>query len=138
MHDVVALFEDLPGTDFDTGRPLILRRGQTGTVVMTHDAPLGDRFAWRGHERDSGRCWIARGHHGGHRPSTRESLDLREEIAQWERTAREDRFEREVALRAFAIFGGSRGGPVGDRAAGERLWDTIKDEMPGGRCPQRQ
>ena len=38
MHDVVALTEDVPATHFITHRPLQLRRGQVGTVVM----PLAD------------------------------------------------------------------------------------------------
>ena len=37
MHDVVALSEDLPTTHFATDRPLTLRRGQIGTVVVTYD-----------------------------------------------------------------------------------------------------
>jgi Domain of unknown function (DUF4926) len=37
MHDVVALTEDVPATHFTTHRPLQLRRGQVGTVVMTLD-----------------------------------------------------------------------------------------------------
>lgn len=37
LHDVVALLEDLPVTHFETGQPLLLRRGQIGTVVMTYD-----------------------------------------------------------------------------------------------------
>jgi len=37
MHDVVALLEDTPTAHFDTGKPLLLRRGQVGTVVMTYD-----------------------------------------------------------------------------------------------------
>jgi len=37
MHDVVALLEDTPAKHFETGRPLLLRRGQIGTVVMTYD-----------------------------------------------------------------------------------------------------
>jgi hypothetical protein len=37
MHDVVALLEDLPTKHFETRRPLLLRRGQIGTVVMTYD-----------------------------------------------------------------------------------------------------
>ena len=40
LHDVVALLEDLPARHFDTGRPLLLRRGQVGTVVMTHQRPV--------------------------------------------------------------------------------------------------
>ncbi|MGD1084654.1 MAG: DUF4926 domain-containing protein [Verrucomicrobiota bacterium] len=37
MHDVVALLEDLPSRHFITGQPLLLRRGQIGTVVMSYD-----------------------------------------------------------------------------------------------------
>jgi hypothetical protein len=37
MHDVVALLEDTAAQHFETGQPLILRRGQIGTVVMTYD-----------------------------------------------------------------------------------------------------
>ncbi len=37
MHDVVALLADTPSEHFETGRPLLLRRGQVGTVIMTHD-----------------------------------------------------------------------------------------------------
>ena len=37
MHDVVALLEDTPVAHFETGRPLMLRRGQVGTVVMTYE-----------------------------------------------------------------------------------------------------
>jgi hypothetical protein len=37
LHDVVALLEDLPAKHFETGQPLLLRRGQIGTVVMTYD-----------------------------------------------------------------------------------------------------
>ena len=37
MHDVVALLDDVPARYFETGRPLLLRRGQIGTVVMTYD-----------------------------------------------------------------------------------------------------
>ncbi len=36
MHDVVALLEDVPARHFDSNRPLLLKRGQMGTVVMTH------------------------------------------------------------------------------------------------------
>jgi hypothetical protein len=36
MHDVVALLEDIPTKHFESGRPLLLRRGQIGTVVMTY------------------------------------------------------------------------------------------------------
>ena len=37
MHDAVALLEDTAAKHFETGRPLVLRRGQIGTVVMTYD-----------------------------------------------------------------------------------------------------
>lgn len=37
MHDVVALLQDTTTTHFDTGRPLVLRRGQIGTVVMVYE-----------------------------------------------------------------------------------------------------
>jgi hypothetical protein len=37
MHDVVVLLEDVPTKHFATGQPLMLRRGQVGTVVMTYD-----------------------------------------------------------------------------------------------------
>ena len=36
MHDVVALLEETRTTHFEKGEPLLLRRGQIGTVVMTH------------------------------------------------------------------------------------------------------
>ena len=36
MHDVVALLEDVQTTHFESGRPLLLRRGQIGTVVMIY------------------------------------------------------------------------------------------------------
>jgi Domain of unknown function (DUF4926) len=37
MHDVVVLLEDMRVKHFETGQPLMLRRGQLGTVVMTYD-----------------------------------------------------------------------------------------------------
>lgn len=37
LHDVVALLEDLPAKHFETDQPLLLRRGQIGTVVMVYD-----------------------------------------------------------------------------------------------------
>ena len=37
MHDVVVLMNDTPAKHFETRRPLVLRRGQVGTVVMTYD-----------------------------------------------------------------------------------------------------
>jgi hypothetical protein len=37
LHDVVALLEDLPAKHFETDQPLLLRRGQVGTIVMTYE-----------------------------------------------------------------------------------------------------
>ena len=37
LHDVVALLQDTPTRHFESGRPLLLRRGQVGTVVMAYD-----------------------------------------------------------------------------------------------------
>jgi hypothetical protein len=37
MHDVVAVLDDVPAKNFETGQPLLLRRGKIGTVVMTYD-----------------------------------------------------------------------------------------------------
>jgi hypothetical protein len=37
LHDVVALMEDVAATHFLTHRPLQLRRGQLGTVVLLLD-----------------------------------------------------------------------------------------------------
>jgi len=37
LHDVVALLEDIPAKHFETDQPLLLRRGQIGTIVMTYD-----------------------------------------------------------------------------------------------------
>jgi hypothetical protein len=45
MHDVVALLEDSPTTHFETGEPLVLRRGQMGTAVMIYDAAVEVEFA---------------------------------------------------------------------------------------------
>jgi hypothetical protein len=36
MHDVIALLEELLAKDFNTAGPLLLHRGQIGTVVMTY------------------------------------------------------------------------------------------------------
>ncbi len=36
MHDVVALLQDVQTKHFEGGLPLLLRRGQIGTVVMTY------------------------------------------------------------------------------------------------------
>ena len=40
MHDVVALLEDTRAMHLETERPLLLRRGQVGTVVMTYDGSV--------------------------------------------------------------------------------------------------
>lgn len=37
LHDVVALLEDIPAKHIETDQPLLLRRGQIGTIVMTYD-----------------------------------------------------------------------------------------------------
>lgn len=37
LHAVVALLEDIPTAHFESGEPLLLRRGQIGTVVMTYE-----------------------------------------------------------------------------------------------------
>jgi hypothetical protein len=42
MHDVVALLEDTAAKHFENGKPLVLRRGQVGTVVMTYDGSTFD------------------------------------------------------------------------------------------------
>lgn len=48
MHGMVALLEDTSAKHFETGRPLLLRRGQVGTVVMTYDGSVFDvEFAGR-------------------------------------------------------------------------------------------
>ncbi|MBI1725939.1 MAG: DUF4926 domain-containing protein [Candidatus Rokubacteria bacterium] len=48
MHDLVALIEDVPATHFETGRPIVLRRGQIGTVVMTYGSSIFEiEFAGR-------------------------------------------------------------------------------------------
>ena len=36
MHDVVSLLQDVPAKHFESGRALLLRRGQVGTVVMNY------------------------------------------------------------------------------------------------------
>jgi hypothetical protein len=36
MHDVVALIQDVRTKHFQSGQPLLLRRGQIGTVVMIY------------------------------------------------------------------------------------------------------
>ena len=38
LHDSVALLHDTLTSHFDNGRPLVLRRGQVGTVVMIYDS----------------------------------------------------------------------------------------------------
>ena len=40
LHDVVALLEEVPAKHFETARPLLLHRGQIGTVVMTYDGTV--------------------------------------------------------------------------------------------------
>ena len=37
MHDVVALLEATRAKHFESGKPILLRRGQIGTVVMTYE-----------------------------------------------------------------------------------------------------
>ena len=55
-HDLIALIEDTPGKHFETGRPLLLRRGQIGTVVMTYD---GSVFEVKFADRDGKACAIS-------------------------------------------------------------------------------
>ena len=40
MHDIVALLEDVRVTHFEADRPLTLRRGAVGTVVIIHDGSV--------------------------------------------------------------------------------------------------
>jgi hypothetical protein len=48
IHDVIALLEDTPAKHYETGQPLILRRGQIGTVVMTYEGNVFEvEFAGR-------------------------------------------------------------------------------------------
>jgi hypothetical protein len=47
MHDVVALLEEVPAKNFSTGRPLVLHRGQIGTVVMIYPDACEVEFADR-------------------------------------------------------------------------------------------
>jgi hypothetical protein len=45
-HDIVALLEDTRTQDFEDGHPLLLRRGQIGTVVLAYeDGALEVEFA---------------------------------------------------------------------------------------------
>lgn len=37
MHAIVALLEDTRTTHFESGEPVLLRRGDTGTVVMLYE-----------------------------------------------------------------------------------------------------
>jgi hypothetical protein len=37
MHTSVALLTDTRTTHFERGEPVLLRRGDTGTIVMTYD-----------------------------------------------------------------------------------------------------
>ena len=49
LHDVVALLEDIFTKHFERGEPLLLRRGQIGTVVMTYEDDVCEvEFADRG------------------------------------------------------------------------------------------
>jgi hypothetical protein len=52
-YDVVVLLEDLRTEHFKTKQPLILRRGQVGTVVMTYD---GSAFEVEFAGRDGQAC----------------------------------------------------------------------------------
>jgi hypothetical protein len=36
LHDIVALLEDTVASHFETGRSIVLRRGQIGTIVMPY------------------------------------------------------------------------------------------------------
>jgi hypothetical protein len=48
MHDVVVLLEDTRTKHFETGQPLMLRRGPVGTVVMTYNGSVFEvEFAGR-------------------------------------------------------------------------------------------
>jgi hypothetical protein len=38
LHDPVALLADTSATHFETDMPLLLKRGQLGTVVMIYDS----------------------------------------------------------------------------------------------------
>lgn len=40
LHDLVALLVDTPAKHFETDQPLLLRRGQLGTVVMIDDSEI--------------------------------------------------------------------------------------------------
>ena len=37
LHATVALLEDVCTTHFESGAPLLLRRGDTGTIVLLYD-----------------------------------------------------------------------------------------------------
>ena len=48
QHDLVALLEETRVEHFQTGEPLVLRRGQLGTIVMVHaDGAVEVEFADR-------------------------------------------------------------------------------------------
>lgn len=49
MHDAVALLEDVRATHFETGRPILLHRGQVGTVVMNYKGGVFD-VEFAGHD----------------------------------------------------------------------------------------
>lgn len=40
LHDPVALLADTSARHFETDMPLLLRRGQLGTIVMVYDSTL--------------------------------------------------------------------------------------------------
>lgn len=44
MYDTVALFEDLPVEHFETHKPIMLRRGQVGTIVMEYGGAFEVEF----------------------------------------------------------------------------------------------
>ena len=49
MHATVALLEDMRTTHFESGEPVLLRRGDIGTVVMLYDGGACEvEFADRG------------------------------------------------------------------------------------------
>lgn len=37
LHALVALLQDVPSAHFETGTPVLLRRGQIGTIVLLFD-----------------------------------------------------------------------------------------------------
>lgn len=54
MHAIVALLDDVQTTHFETGEPVVLSRGEAGTVVMLYgDGTCEVEFADR-----SGRTYV--------------------------------------------------------------------------------